>query len=64
MKGSLRRRYSLGVSVLYIALGVIIAVRSVVSHVGAVALLGVVFIALGAVRIREYLKWREVTNDR
>jgi uncharacterized membrane protein HdeD (DUF308 family) len=63
LKGALRRRYSLSVSVIYIGLGVVIAVRSLVSHVGAIALLGVVFIALGTVRVREYLKWRRSADD-
>jgi hypothetical protein len=51
----LRRRYFLLVSVAYIALGLIIAGRSVVAHVPGVAILGIVLVALGAVRIRGFL---------
>lgn len=50
----MRQRYFVMASSLYIAVGVIILARSAVSHVYAVALLGFVFIALGAVRLRDY----------
>jgi uncharacterized membrane protein HdeD (DUF308 family) len=49
-----RERYYLLVSILYIALGIIILVRSVTSHVAPVGILGLVFIVLGAVRLRDY----------
>jgi hypothetical protein len=32
-------------------------VRSVLAHVAVIAILGIVFIALGAVRLRDYLAW-------
>lgn len=50
----MRERYYLLVSILYIALGMIILVRSVTAHVAPVGILGLVFIALGAVRLRDY----------
>jgi uncharacterized membrane protein HdeD (DUF308 family) len=48
-----RQRYYLLVSVVYIALGVVIVVRSAVAHVLVVGILGVVLIALGLVRLRD-----------
>ena len=32
-------------------------VRSVLAHVLVIAVLGIVFIALGAVRLRDYVAW-------
>lgn len=63
MKGTVRRRYSLLVSLLYILVGLFIVVRSLLSVVVPVALLGLVFVALGAVRIRDYLAWRGGQTD-
>lgn len=59
----IRRRYQVAVSVGYILLGVIILVRSIVGHVLPIVVLGVVFIALGAVRLRDYLHWKQASND-
>jgi len=53
-----RRRLYIFSSVSYVVLGVIIAVRSVVAHVAPIALLGLVFITLGLVRLRDFLRWR------
>jgi hypothetical protein len=64
VKSTARRRYSLAVSVGYVFVGIVIAVRSVVSDVIPLAVLGLVFVALGAVRIREYLIWRRTFSDR
>ena len=50
----MRQRYYVLVSVIYIALGLIIVVRSVLAHVLIVGILGVVFIALGLVRLRDF----------
>lgn len=61
--GTIRRRYSLVVSVVYILIGLVIAARSIAAHVPAIGLLGLVFIALGAVRIRDYLAWRRTFHD-
>jgi uncharacterized membrane protein HdeD (DUF308 family) len=49
-----RQRYYVLVSVIYVALGLIILVRSALAHVLIVGVLGVVFIALGVVRLRDY----------
>jgi uncharacterized membrane protein HdeD (DUF308 family) len=51
---NVRQRYFVLVSVIYVALGITIAVRSLVAHVVVVGVLGVVFIALGLVRLRDY----------
>jgi hypothetical protein len=50
-----RRRYFVVVSVAYIALGLIIVGRSLLAHVPVAGILGVVLVALGAVRIRDFL---------
>lgn len=50
----MRRRYYVLASVLYILLGGAILARSVAAHVFPIAILGVVFVALGAVRLRDY----------
>lgn len=63
MKGSLRQRYSLVISVAYIAIGVVIVVRSLLAIVLPLVLLGIVFMALGAVRIRDYLSWRRQLRE-
>jgi hypothetical protein len=62
MKGTIRRRYSLAVSVLYVVAGLIIGGRSLAAGVWPLIILGLVFIALGAVRIREYLIWRRAVG--
>ncbi len=59
--GVARRRYHLLVSTGYILIGVVIAVRSVLGGVIPIAILGLVFIALGAVRIRDYLNSRRTS---
>jgi uncharacterized membrane protein HdeD (DUF308 family) len=50
----MRRRYFVLVSLLYIVLGVVIVARSAFAHAFAIAILGLVFVALGAVRLRDY----------
>jgi uncharacterized membrane protein HdeD (DUF308 family) len=55
---TLRNRYYVLVSVIYIAIGLVIMVRSLIGHVAAIGLLGLVFIALGVVRLRDYLSFR------
>jgi uncharacterized membrane protein HdeD (DUF308 family) len=59
MKGfqTLRQRYYVLVSVIYILIGLVIMVRSILGHVVAIGLLGLVFIALGAVRLRDFVAW-------
>jgi hypothetical protein len=63
MKSGIRRQYSLAVSGGYLVVGVIIVIRSIVSDVVPLILLGLVFAALGAVRIREYLLWKRTIGD-
>ena len=62
MKGTVRRRYSLVISMLYVVLGLIIGGRSLAAGVWPLIILGLVFIALGAVRIRDYLVWRRTVG--
>lgn len=49
----MRERYYVAVSVAYIILGVTIVVRSAMAQVPIVGILGVVFVALGVVRLRD-----------
>lgn len=51
---TLRQRYFVAVSIIYVLVGVVIAFRSVTAHVIPIAILGLVFIALGAVRLRDF----------
>lgn len=52
----MRRKYFVVASGLYIAFGVIIVVRSVAAHVVPIAILGLVFVALGVVRLRDFAR--------
>lgn len=52
----MRERYFVIASLLYIGLGIIILVRTALAHVLPLAVLGIVFIALGLVRLRDYHK--------
>lgn len=56
----MRQRYFVMASFLYIGLGVVILVRTVIAHALPLAILGIVFIALGVVRLRDYSR-REVS---
>ncbi len=56
---SLRRKYHVAVSLAYLTLGVVIVVRSVAGHVLPVGILGLVFIALALVRLRDYRDWKK-----
>jgi hypothetical protein len=49
-----RERYFVAVSFLYIAIGSVIIVRSALGHVLVIGVLGVVFMALGLVRLKDY----------
>lgn len=57
----LREKYHVLASALYILAGVIMLVRAATSGVVPVIVLGCVFIALGAVRLRDYASWRSRT---
>jgi len=50
----MRQKYFVIASFFYIGLGIVILARSALAHVYPIALLGLVFIALGAVRLRDY----------
>ena len=62
LRGGIRRRYYLAISVGYLIVGAIIVVRSVQGHVIPIGLLGLVFMGLGVVRLRDYLNWRRSPN--
>ncbi len=62
VKGRVRRRYYVAVSVGYMLVGVVILVRSAISAVFPLILLGLVFVALGLVRLRDYLGWRRLSG--
>lgn len=55
----MRRRYHLAVSGGYVAIGAVIGARSVLAGVIPIAILGLVFVALGLVRVRDYVNWRK-----
>ena len=55
----MRERYYVVVSLAFIALGLIIVARSVLAHAFVVGILGIVFVLLGAVRLRDYWGRRE-----
>jgi hypothetical protein len=55
---TVRRRYYVAISLGYIGLGAVIATRSLLAHALPIVLLGIVFAALGAVRLRTYFAWR------
>lgn len=63
MRATFRQRYFVGASLLYIVLGVIILVRTALAHALPLAVLGLVFIALGAVRLRDYYRHRSAIGD-
>jgi len=57
-----RQRFFVLVSVLYLAVGSVILVRSAVAHIVPLMLLGIVFLALGGVRLRDYYRGRGGTQ--
>lgn len=61
---TLRQRFSLVSSTVYIVLGIIIIVRSAVGAVLPLAIFGIVLVALGAVRIRDFIRWRRTSGAR
>ena len=53
-----RQRYFVFASVIYIALGLIIVARAAFAHSFIIVVFGLVLIALGAIRLRDYRSWR------
>lgn len=53
---TLRQRYYVAASAAFVILGLVIVARSVAARVLPVGLLGVVFIALGMVRLKDFLR--------
>lgn len=59
MRPRIRQRYFVFVSAVYVLLGLILLVRGGLAHAALPAILGAVFLALGAVRVRDYVIWRQ-----
>lgn len=51
-----RHRYFVAVSIIYLIIGAVILARSIIGHVVPVGILGLVFLGLGAVRLRDYVR--------
>jgi hypothetical protein len=60
---TLRQRFFLVASILYIGIGLVIVARGVLSHVPVAGIFGVVLIGLGLVRIRDFRNWRRRPGD-
>jgi hypothetical protein len=58
---SVRARYFVFVSLVYLLLGVVILVRGVLAHAVIAGVLGLIFLGLGAVRLRDYRTWKQRT---
>jgi uncharacterized membrane protein HdeD (DUF308 family) len=59
MRGTITRsRYFVFASVMYALLGIVIAVRAVEARAPIPIVLGLIFLALGLVRLRDYWRWR------
>ena len=43
---------------MYLLLGAVIVVRALMAHAIIVVVLGLIFVALGLVRLRDYAGWR------
>lgn len=56
-----RLRYYVVASLVYMGIGVIVLVRGIMAHALLVAVLGVIFIALGAYRMRTFLQRQRQT---
>ncbi|MGI8826051.1 MAG: hypothetical protein ACR2JC_10470 [Chloroflexota bacterium] len=59
----MRKRLFLVTSVAYVALGLVIVARSAFAHVLPVAVVGIVFVALGVVRLRDYVRYGGTRGD-
>ena len=55
----MRERYFLFVSVMYLLLGGVLVARGLSAQLLPAGLLGIVLVALGAVRLRDYYRHRE-----
>lgn len=60
--GVTRSRYFVFTSIVYVLLGATIAVRALEAHALIPIALGLIFLALGLVRLRDYRRWR-ATNQ-
>lgn len=58
-RGVLRQRYYVLISGLYILAGAVMLARAAIAHAMPVIILGLVFVGLGAVRLRDFTRWRE-----
>lgn len=53
-----RQRYFVFASAMYIALGIIIIGRAALAHSLVIVIFGLVLVALGAIRLRDFRRWR------
>jgi len=53
-----RQRYFVFASAMYVALGLIIIGRAAFAHSLVIVIFGIVLVALGAVRLRDFRRWR------
>jgi uncharacterized membrane protein HdeD (DUF308 family) len=60
---TLRQRFFLVASILYVVIGLLIVARGVISHVPVAGIFGVVLVGLGLVRIRDFSNWRRRPGD-
>ena len=60
---TLRQKYYFVASICFVILGLIIVVRAVLAQVPVIGILGAVLIALGVVRVRDFLKFRRGARD-
>jgi hypothetical protein len=53
-----RQRYFVLASLLYLVLGTIIIVRAAIGQSPVIVIFGVILVALGAIRLRDFRAWR------
>jgi len=58
----MRQRYSVVVSAVYVLLGAVIIARGLAAHSLIPGILGIVFVALGAVRLCDFITWRRKSS--
>jgi uncharacterized membrane protein HdeD (DUF308 family) len=58
MRTRVRQRYFVFVSAVYVLLGLVLLVRAAMAGAALPAILGIIFVALGAVRLRDFAMWR------
>jgi hypothetical protein len=59
---SVRQRYFIAASLAYVLIGIIILARGAIAHEPIAGVFGLIFVALGAVRLRDFRSWRGRTR--